>query len=405
MVGTVVGTGIYLKPALLTRFVNKPWQALFLWALGGLFTSCGAMVYARLARNWPQSGGAYLYLAKSYGSWPASLLLAADIFLARPAAVGALATGFGLIWGLESGLGLLLALLLVTCLTLVQLMGSKVQANSQTFLTLLQLSPLCAILGTAVCLPSDSAVVHSFKQGEISWAAAFLAVLWAYDGWYNLTNLGGEVENPQTTIPFALVGGMLGVTTLYVLLNWILYRYVSVEAIETSTVPFVLLFHLWNLEWLGTALQFSLSFALLATLQGTLACGSRMIVAAVKDGLLREVIGEEPTATRPTMCFFLWCIGFLALFGGLPLELNLFDSLTELTGVIVALLSALTVTCVFRGSNFLEPVSVWVKACAVLYLGMSSVLFCLLVLEANVLAVIGAGSVLLLGTLLWRLRD
>ena len=60
VIGTVVGTGIYLNPAQLALLAPEPWQNLTLWALGGLFALSGGLVYSRLAEVWPQSGGAYV---------------------------------------------------------------------------------------------------------------------------------------------------------------------------------------------------------------------------------------------------------------------------------------------------------------------------------------------------------
>ena len=152
---------------------------------------------------------------------------------------------------------------------------------------------------------------------------------------------------------------------------------------------------------LGAATQLALSAALLATLNGTLACGARMIVAGASDGLLNQGVGKEPTALRPTLCFALWCIGLLALFGGLDLQKNLFDSLTEFTAVIVAALSALTVSCLFHCRQFENEPGLAARSAGVFYLAVTVVLLMLLVKEANWMGLAGVGTVGLLGTFLW----
>jgi basic amino acid/polyamine antiporter, APA family len=405
VVGTVVGTGIYLKPGLVAGLVGETWQALLLWILGGLFATAGAVVYCELARTWPFSGGAYLFLHRVYGPWAASLLLAADVFLGRPAAVGALASGLGLVWGLSHGHGLLLAVALIVVLTGIQLLGSRMQGWSQSLLTGLQLVPLIVVLAMWLALGDGSAAVTATAtatQGQ--WAAAFLAVMWAYDGWYNLTILGGEVKEPDRTFPVALIGGMAGVTVLYVALNGVLFLQLGHSGVAESPMPFLALFELWDLPVLGQALQVSLSLALLATLNGTLACGSRVLVAASQNGLVRVLLDRDPTKPTPTLVFACWCLGFLALFGGLPLELNLFDSLTELTAVIVAILTGLTVSCVFHREKLKRRVPVSVHLCALFYLGLNGVLMYWLVRESNMLALWGATSVVILGSVLWLVR-
>lgn len=403
VVGTVVGTGIYLKPGLLAGLLHRPNQIVLVWLLGGVFAFCGARVYTHLAANWPENGGAYLYLRSTYGKWAASLLLAADIFLGRPAAVGALATGLGLVWGLGRGSGLWLAAATVALFTFIQLLGSRVQGWSQAGLTALQLVPLlAALMFGRGAEPSAVSASWAVSTGEVRWAAAFLAVMWAYDGWYNITILAGEVKEPSKTIPRALLGGMGFVTMLYVLLNVALCNRVSREQLMEAPIGLILL---WGeSSWLGLATQCALTLAMLATLNGTLACGARMIVAGREDGLISERVGEKPTSVVPTVAFSLWCLGLLAVFGGLPPERSLFDSLSEFTAVVVTLLSALTVTCVFHRRLFSVTASWGVLAAALFYLGVTGILLYLLMVESIGVALIGAFAVLLLGSLMWLIR-
>ena len=404
VVGTVVGTGIYLKPALIAKLTSTPWQALLLWLVGGIFVSAGALVYSHLARAWPDLGGAYLYLHRVYGPWAAALLLAADIFLARPAAVGALATGLGLVWGLKALPSLLLAVLVLGTIVLLQLLGSRAQGRGQAVLTLLQTVPLVFIVLAGVGKGSSRSGFAEGASGQVEWATAFLAVLWAYDGWYNLTNLAGEVKDPERVFPRALVGGTALVTVLYLVLNGILFRQMPSSEIAAQPVPFLTLFQGWNLPQIGLLLQIALSVALLATLNGTMACGSRVLVAASQDGLIRRDLGTDATGFIPTISFGLWCVGFLALFGGMPLRLNLFDTLTELTSVVVVLLTSLTVTCLFHGDKLKRRVPIYVYAVALAYLSMNLGLAYLLVQEANRTALFGVGSVIVVGSLLWLVR-
>lgn len=407
VVGTVVGTGIYLKPGVIAGLVADPWQVYLVWLLGGVFATTGAMVYIRLARNWPRNGGPFVYLKETYGSWAASLLLAADIFLARPAAVGALATGLGLVWGLPGQKGVALAALTVAGLSVVQLLGARVQGWSQAVLTVLQLLPLLAIVFFAGWMGASAQEASwSVSDGQVHWGAAFLAVLWAYDGWYNITILGGEVSSPERTLRFALLGGMGFVTGLYVLLNVLLCVQIGKERLAAEEgIGLLLLLEEWDLAWLGSLTQLALSLAILATLNGTLACGARMVVAGAVDGLLSGSLRVHPTKAGPTLSFALWCLGLLFLFAGLPGESHLFDRLTEFTAVIVAVLSALTITCVYHGRLFAERPSTLVLAAATSYLLVTLGLLYFLFLESHVPGLAGVAGVALTGTFLWVRRQ
>lgn len=404
VVGTVVGTGIYLKPGQVAALTSGFWQDLMVWLLAGVFVTCGALAYSRLAMAWPQSGGAYVYLSRHYGPWAASLLLAADLLIGRPAAVGALAYGLGLIWQLSSAGCLLTAVMAVTSLTLVQLLGARVQGAGQAMMTAVQLAPLLLVLVLWPFHQAHSELSSDVPTGGVRWGAAFLAVLWAYDGWYNLTNLAGEIAEPERNIPRALVAGMMGVTALYVGLNAVLIKALGPSTLAQESLPVLTLFERWHLQPLAAGLQFFLSVSLLTTLNGTLACGSRVMVAASADGVIRRNLGAEPTALAPTLAFSGWCLGFLLCAGGMPSQSNLFDLLTELTGAVVLALSSLTTTCVFQLQRFDRPAPLGAKMAAGAFLSGNLALLLVLLAEFNRTAIFGVLAVGALGTAVWAVR-
>lgn len=394
----MVGTGIYLKPAQVARMAPEPWQNLLIWAAGGLFALCGALTYARLSAVWPYSGGAFVYLRQCYGEWVASQLLAADVLLARPAAVGALATGLGLIWELSSRQTVILALVTLLALTTGQLLGRKTTAGLQIALTLLQMLPLLVIAGAGLAL-TDAPPQPRPDAQQALWASGFLAVLWAYDGWYNVTILGGDVERPQVNLRRALVGGVLLVALTYVGLNALLLARVPRSEIIGQGVPFAALLAGWDLAALGALLKVGLSLALLGTLNGTLACGPSMLAAGGLGGT------DVEARRRSTLLFAGWCVGLLLLFAGLPSQFALFDTLSEYTAVVVAGLSGLTVSCVFHLPRLGFPCDGVTRTAASLFLLIDLGLVVLLAFERPGLALSGSLSVLLGGSLLYVLRQ
>lgn len=400
VIGTVVGTGIYLKPAQLARLAPEPWQNLTLWALGGLFALSGGLVYSRLAEVWPQSGGAYVYLRNCYGEKVGSLLLAADVLLGRPAAVGALATGLGLIWSLTPGATLGLAVAALILLTLGQCLGRVATGRLQLFLTALQMVPFVAIAVAGANLPKATTTLPDpASASQAMWASGFLAVLWAYDGWYNLTILGGDVERPEVNLRRALVGGIVLVTAFYVAINGLLLAKIPRPEILEQGVPFVLLLKAWGVRLWGSGIKFALSLALLGTLNGTLACGPSMLAAG---GL-----GDDSTAQsrrRTLLLFSGWCLTLLLLFAVLPSKFALFDQMSEYTAGVVAGLSGLTVTCLFHLPRKGYAIGWGTRLAGVVFLLIDLALVVALALERPGLALGGAISVLVAGALLDRFR-
>ncbi len=400
VIGTVVGTGIYLKPSQVARLAPELWQNLCLWIAGGLFATAGALVYARLAEVWPRSGGAYIYLRSCYGERVGSLLLAADILLGRPAAVGAMATGLGLIWGLAPLPTLLLALATLATLTLGQWLGRQVTGRLQLALTVLQMVPFIVIVGSGLGLPESPPTPAQNVAPAFLWASGFLAVLWAYDGWYNITILGGEVQRPEVNLRRALVGGMIVVTAFYVGLNALLLAKVSRLTVMEEGVPFVLLLRGWGLEGWTVGLKAALSLALLSTLNGILACGPSMLAA----GGLGDISAEKGRR-RATLLFSGWCVSLLLLFSLLPSRFALFDQMSEYTACVVAGLSGLTVTCLFHLPARGHVVGMGTRLAAVSFLVVDLALVLRLFYERPALAAGGALSVLLAGSCLHWYRQ
>ncbi len=375
----------------------EPWQNLAIWIAGGVFALAGALVYARLSEAWPSSGGAFIYLRNCYGEWVASLLLAADVLLARPAAVGALATGLGLIWELDAERTLRLAIFTLGVLTAGQLVSRRTTGGMQVALTVLQMAPLLVIAAAGLALPEASPRSSSSEQPAL-WASGFLAVLWAYDGWYNITILGGEVSRPQRNLRRSLVGGVLLVTTIYVSLNALLLARIPREEIVEAGLPFALLLKGWDVSSLGLLLRLGLSLALLATLNGTLACGPSMLAAS-------GMAGTGSSSPRLSLLLFSgWCLMMLLIFAALPSRFVLFDRLSEYTAVVVAALSGLTVSCLFHLPRHGYTYGLGTSFAAVIFLAMDAALVLLLAYERPQLALAGILSVLLAGSLLHALR-
>ena len=67
VVGTVIGSGIFLVPKTMVQNVGAPWRVFAVWAVGGLLSLCGALTYAELASAMPRAGGEYVYLSEAYG--------------------------------------------------------------------------------------------------------------------------------------------------------------------------------------------------------------------------------------------------------------------------------------------------------------------------------------------------
>src|SRR6266852_6366140 len=242
VVGTMIGTGIFLKPAEMARegrFVSVVFAA---WIVGAILSLFGALSYAELGAAIPEAGGEYAYLRRGFGPAWGFLFGWMHSIVGRPASASSIAAGlvrflgfllptvatpiFTLhiaIPGLTSWLkpydfvfswGQPLAVLWLAIMTGVNYLGVRLGGAVQVFLTAIKIISVVIVIGVAFFAPSSSPHVPdpvwpaSLDAGVFSaFLAALAAALWAYDGWEDLNLVGSEVQDPQRNFPRALVGG------------------------------------------------------------------------------------------------------------------------------------------------------------------------------------------------------
>jgi len=262
VVGTVIGTGVFLKTAVMAQDTGSPALVLAAWVAAGLLSLAGALTYAELGAMLPQAGGEYVYLRRSYGEAAAFAFGWTRFFVGGSGSIAILGTGFaiflsafvplGSAW-LESRFRLLGQDVLwqfgprqlvacgaiaffsgVNCLAVA--FGGKVQS----LLTVLKLAGIAIVVGGVLMLSKTASWSHLATPpgaAEVSAAAfgtAMLAALWAYDGWNNMPMAAGEVRDPGRSIPFALVAGMIVVGLVYCTANLAYFFAVPFGEVVTS---------------------------------------------------------------------------------------------------------------------------------------------------------------------------
>jgi APA family basic amino acid/polyamine antiporter len=248
VVGTVIGTGVFLKTAVMAQEVGTPSLVMAAWVAAGLLSLAGALTYAELGAMLPQAGGEYVYLRHSYGDASAFLFGWQRFIVAGSASIAALGAGFAVFlsaflplnqvwverqvtllgqtinWQFGSkqlvAVAVILLLSALNCLTVA--FGGKVQST----LTVLKIAGIAVIIiGVFFFAPSVTWSNLAAPAGTPRWSGfalfgtAMLAALWPYDGWNNMPMAAGEVQNPGRNIPRALIGGMLVVMFIYCLAN------------------------------------------------------------------------------------------------------------------------------------------------------------------------------------------
>src|SRR5256884_7096394 len=232
LVGSTIGGGIFRTPAVIAERVPAPLPMFSVWVLGGLLALCGALTYAELAALFPRSGGVYVYIREGFGRLPAFLFGWTELLLIRASALGAISTPFAEYFLRSLGLDPKIeptatyvhyvaagAIVVTATLNYVGVRWSAIILN----LTTATKYGALALLVALAFVVGQGDFAHFTEVGGTPTAGLFglslVSVLWAYDGWGDLSFVGGEVRDPERNLPRALILGTTAVIAIYLLVN------------------------------------------------------------------------------------------------------------------------------------------------------------------------------------------
>ncbi|XP_037099295.1 cystine/glutamate transporter isoform X2 [Syngnathus acus] len=233
ILGTVVGSGIFIAPKGVLLNSGSVGLSLVVWALCGLLSLFGALCYAELGTTFSKSGGHYTYLLETLGPLPAFLRLWAEFIFIRPAVASYVSLAFGryvvepFFAPCEAPTALirLVSLLGVTFVVGVNCWSVAAAARTQVTLTFIKTFALVLIIVAGVVALTKGKTENFQKGFELEALTperlplAFYNGLYAYGGWFSLNMVTEEIINPNRTIPLAVICSMVTVTVLYVLVN------------------------------------------------------------------------------------------------------------------------------------------------------------------------------------------
>jgi APA family basic amino acid/polyamine antiporter len=323
VIGTVIGSGIFLVPHDMILRAGTPAMVFFIFVFGGLLSLAGALTYAELAAALPEAGGEYAYLREAYGPLWGFLYSWTQMWVAKSGSIATLATGFFVYLanffpvlervffriplGIAPGGGLyvhygqLLAIALILSLGALNYFGVKVGGNVQLAVTVIKVTLFAAIIAAGLIFGQP----HAFNPPAQSltaagFFAALVAALWAYDGWNNVSMVASEIKEPQRNLPLALIGGTVAVIAIYLAANWAYFHVLT--AAEVAANPRVAGEMMRRIFGPGGANAVSVAamISIFAALNGSILTGARVPYAAARDGLFfRAFATVHPTFRTP----------------------------------------------------------------------------------------------------------
>ncbi|HWX38644.1 MAG TPA: amino acid permease [Candidatus Sulfotelmatobacter sp.] len=315
VVGTMVGTGIFLKPAEMAADAGSLSIVLAAWIAGGVLSLFGALAFAELGASIPEAGGEYAYLRRAFGpvwgflfGWmhsivgrPASMssiaagllrfcafllpAIAAPIFTARiPVPLSHKPYVFVFTWaqpGAVTAIGLF---------AFINFLGVRAGGRVQVVLTATKIAAVVAIIfvGLVLVRPGGAGFHPLLPSGSgtailTGFFGALAAALWAYDGWEDLNLVGSEVENPQRNIPRALILGVLFCSAIFILFSLATHSALPFSAVAQSRSVASDVVARFSGRGAARWVTLALAISAIGTLNSSILSGARVPYAMARD--------------------------------------------------------------------------------------------------------------------------
>ena len=360
VIGTTIGSGIFRSPAGIAAKLPGPLPMLSVWAIGGVFALCGALTLAELAGALPRTGGYFVFIREGWGRLPAFLYGWTELILIRAAALGGLSLTFAEYalrglgydpvkapydtyahWVAAGALGLMAT---------VNIVGLKWGALVQNVTTLAKYGGLMFIVVLALALGLPSTGGHftpAAPPGSFSVSAfglALVSVLWAYDGWGDLTKVGGEVSDPRRTLPRAIILGTLAIILIYLLANIAYLSVLTVEEIRGARLVAADVAERLIGPIGVTLVSLTVLLSTFGSVNGSLLTGPRIFFAMADEGLFfRQVAKVHPKFKTPYVA-----ISLAATIGIAFVLLRSFEQLADIFVTASLVFYILSVGAIFK---------------------------------------------------------
>jgi basic amino acid/polyamine antiporter, APA family len=368
VVGEIIGVGIFLTPAEMARGLGAPFWVLVVWLVVGAAVFCGSLCYGELAARYPEAGGGYVYLREAWGPGLAFLYGWKSLLVMDPGLTAALAAGLGRYAAALVPLGDLgqkaVAMGSILLLALLSALGARIGAGVVRWLTAAKL----LLLGTIVVwgFASTHGAWTNFlpfveqRPGSASLlaglAGGIVGAFFAFGGFWDVAKIGGEIRDPERTMPRALAIGVGAATAVYILTSGAFIRLVPIEAVTTGPA---------FAAQAGGALfgaEGGRVFAaiVLVTIAGSLAAvlmtAPRVYYAMARDGLVLGSVGRLHLRFGTPVR----AIALQAVLGCVVVGLATFDAIVAWFIFVTVAFVALTVAGLYRlprpaGATFRVP--------------------------------------------------
>jgi APA family basic amino acid/polyamine antiporter len=380
VVGAVIGTGVFLKAAIMAQTVGSPSLVLWAWAIAGFLSMAGALTYAELGALLPHAGGEYVFLLEAYGEGPAFLFGWMRFVMGSAGSIASLAVGFAtflaailpinhvwtehtyrafgqtLVW--RFGTQQVLAVAVIVLLSALNCGRVVLGGQVQLWLTVLKVAGIAVIVGGILLFSQGGTIAHLARPlgvrpwtGFAAFGTAMLAALWAYEGWNQMPMCAGEVQNPSRNVPRGLIIGTALVVVIYCVANFSYFYALPFSEVLTSnstTYPDALpvaarAAQVFLARYGASFVSLVFVLSTLGALNGTILSSARVPYAMARDRLFFAPFGRVSGATHVPV----FSIVLQGIWASLLAVSGTYDQLTDCVVFASWIFYALVTTSVF----------------------------------------------------------
>ena len=329
VIGSMIGSGIFIVSADAARLLSSPGLLIVVWVLTAVLTVIGALCYGELAASMPQAGGPYVYLREAFGPVFGFLYGWTTFLVIQTGSIAAVAVAFAkflgiLVPSISSSRAVfpgvsseqLTAILSIALLTLLNCFGIRLGAWVQNIFTFTKTAALLALVLLVFFLGSNYqgfAVNFGDFWRNAGWSldtmtllgVAMVGPLFAYDAWYGVTFTGAEIKNPRRNLPLSMILGVGTVSVLYILINFVYLGLLPLEGSPEGADPIARGIQYASEDRVGTAaaqvifgpegvglMALAIMISVFGCNNGLILSGARVYYAMARDNLFFSAVGR-----------------------------------------------------------------------------------------------------------------
>lgn len=337
VMGSMIGSGIFIVAADIARQVQSPGLMIVTWIVTALLTIIAALTYGELAAALPHAGGQYVYLREAFGPLFGFLYGWTLFLVIQTGTIAAVAVAFakfaGVLFPAISAERYLLpflntqqilAMAVLVFLTWVNTKGVRTGSTVQNVFTFAKVAALLGLIGFGLAIGrNEAAIVRNFGDGRFwsnadwSWTVirtvgvAMVGALFSSDAWNNVTFTAGEIRNPKRNLPLSLAIGVGAVSALYLACNFIYLGALPLPDIQNApqdrvaTAVASQMFGPSGVQLLAIAIMIST----FGCANGMVLTGARVYFAMARDGLFFRRAGTlHPVHRTPIASLVMQCV-------------------------------------------------------------------------------------------------